>query len=276
MADALYAVPSALITLVLLGLMAGCTELGHRLGRARAPASTEAYRDHVTGIQAAMLGLAALLLAFTFSLALQRFDSRSEAVVEEANAIGTAFLRVDLLPPSFQDEARAAIGRYLDVRVQEALLPLPDLDARSRIGAVAATTQASLWSVATRAARSEPGARAPLLFAEAVNQLIDSYGRRSAASSRHVPVLVLSVLFVTFLLAAAIVGYAAGVANHRPALVTYLLVGLMVVLVFIVLDLDRPRRGIIQVSHASLLELQATVQGGLPGGRRLAPDVGGK
>jgi len=75
--------------------------------------------------------------------------------------------------------------------------------------------------------------------------------------NRHVPELVLWLLLVTFVLAGAIVGYAAGIASHRPSLVTYILVSLMVVLVFVVLDLDRPRRGAIQVSHASLTELQS-------------------
>jgi uncharacterized membrane protein (Fun14 family) len=271
MTELLYTVPTAVIALVLLGLMTACAEFGHRLGRSRASASTEASREHVNGIQSAILGLSALLLAFTFSLALQRFDSRSEAVVDEANAIGTAFLRADLLPVSLQEEARASIRRYLDARVQEATLPLSDREARARVDGVAASAQVSMWNVAVRASQLEANSQAPLLFAEAVNQLIDSYGKRSAALSRHVPELVLSVLFVTFMLTGAIVGFAAGVANHRPSLVTYILVGLMVLLVFIVLDLDRPRRGIIQVSHTSLLELQSTLNDGLQRSRRLSP-----
>jgi uncharacterized membrane protein (Fun14 family) len=263
MAESLYAIPSALIALALLGLMAVCIEFGHRLGRSRASVSTAESRGHINGIQSAIIGLLALLLGFTFSLALQRFDSRSEAVVDEANAIGTAFLRTDLLPPAQRDEARVVIGRYLDARVQEATLPLPDREARAKVNALATRTQANIWNIAVRASQLDANSRAPLLFVEAVNQMIDSFGKRSAALSRHVPELVLLLLLVTFLLAGSIVGFAAGVANHRPSLVAYVLVGLMVVLVFIVLDLDRPRRGVIQVSHASLLELQSTLNGGM-------------
>jgi len=267
MSELLYAVPSAVIALALFGLLVVCIEGGHRLGRSRAEASTEASRDHVNAIQSAILGLLALLLAFTFSLALQRFDSRSEAVVDEANAIGTAFLRADLLPPPLQDEAREAIGTYLDARVEEASLPLPEGKARASVDQLASGAQARIWNIAVRAARPEAASRATILFAEATNQMIDSYGKRTASLNRHVPELVLSLLFVTFLLAGAIVGFAAGVASHRPSLVTYILVLLMVVLVFIVLDLDRPRRGIIQVSHVSLLELQAAVKTELRKGR---------
>ena len=256
--------------------MAACIEFGHRLGRQRASTSTEESRQHVNGIQSAILGLLALLLAFTFSLALQRFDSRSEAVVDEANAIGTAFLRVDLLPPALQDEARMTLKKYLDARVDEAIVPLPDREGRARVNDVAASTQATLWSIAVRASQAAADPRAPLLFVEAVNQLIDSYGKRSAALDRHVPELVLSLLFGTFLLTGAIVGFAAGVAKHRPALVSYVMVTLMVVLVFIVLDLDRPRRGVIQVSHTSLLELQSTLNGDSGGRKLLAPQDGFK
>lgn len=260
MSELLYAVPSTVIAFALFGLLAACIEIGHWLGRRRAQLSTEASRGHVVDIQSAILGLSALLLAFAFSLALQRFDSRSEAVVDEANAIGTAFLRADLLPAPLRDEARVAIGAYLDARVDEASLPLSEEDMRGAVNKVASGAQEALWNIAVRAARLEIDSRAPLLFVDAVNGLIDSYGRRTASLSRHVPELVLSLLFLTFLLAGSIVGFAAGVASHRPSLVAYILVFLMVVLVFIVLDLDRPRRGIIRVSHVSLLELQSVVK----------------
>jgi len=275
MKEWLYGVPSAAIALVLLALLAICIEVGHRLGRARAHASTAATREHINGIQAAILGLLALLLAFTFSLALQRFDSRSDAVVDEANAIGRAFLRADLLPPPLRDEARAAIGKYLDARVDESALPLHDQAARAAVNGVAVEAHGGLWRIAVGAAHLEIGSRAPM-FVESVNQLIDSYGKRNSGLSQHVPELVLGLLLVTFLLAGAIMGFAAGRASHRPSSVTYILIGLMVVLVFIVLDLDRPRRGIINVDHSSLQDLQSAVKAELQSGRRSTPEAGGK
>lgn len=260
MADSFYSLHSTVIALALFALLAVCVEFGHRFGRSRASKNTDASRAHINGIQVAILGLLALLLAFTFSLALQRLDNRSEAVVEEANAIGTAFLRADLLPQSLRDEARIAITRYLDARVQEATLPLPEQEARAKVNAVALSAQGDIWGIAVRASQLNANSLTPHLFVEAVNQLIDSYGKRSAALSRHVPGLVLSLLFVTLLLSGAILGFTAGLATHRPSFATYVLVGLMVVSVFIVLDLDRPRRGIIQVSHTSLLELQSALK----------------
>lgn len=259
MTTGLYSVPSAVLSLLLLALLLAGIELGHRLGRTHVSRCTESSKEHINNIQSAILGLLALLLAFTFSLALQRFDNRSEAVIDEANAIGTAFLRADLLPSPFRQEARLAVSSYLDVRVREAEIQLSLRDARWAENQLAANAQATIWNVGIRATQADGASRSTLLFVQATNELIDSFGRRSAALERHVPELVTSLLLATFLLAGAIMGYAAGVANHRPSLAAYVLVGLMVVLVFIVLDLDRPRRGVIRVNHTSLVELQTAL-----------------
>ena len=107
-------------------------------------------------------------------------------------------------------------------------------------------------------------------------RLIDGYGKRTSGLNQHVPELVLGLLLVTFLLAGGIMGFSAGRASHRPSPVTFILIGLMVVLVFIVLDLDRPRRGIINVDHSSLQDLQASVKAGLKSDRKPPPEAGGK
>ena len=106
----------------------------------------------------------------------------------------------------------------------------------------------------------DPQIYAPALFVEAVNALLNSYGTREAALKRHVPELVLFRLYATFLITSAIVGSSCGVANHRPSMSSHLMVLLVVVVVFIILDLDRPRRGFIQVSQQSLLDLQASMR----------------
>lgn len=265
MTELMYDLPSGAIAVVLLLGLLAAIEGGLRFGRRQAAPASAPFREHVHGIQSAVLGLLALLLAFTFSLALQRYDSRSDAVVDEANAIGTAFLRADLLPAAQRDEARAAIARYLALRVREAQLP-PGAP-RGSLPADTAAAQAAVWRLAVAAQRAEPNLHGPQLFVQAVNAMIDSQGRRADILARHVPELVLLLLLGTFLLAGLTIGYASGVATHRPAPVTYLLVVLMGVLVFAILDLDRPRRGLIQVSHASLTGLQAAIQAGQWGPR---------
>lgn len=259
MRELLYDIDSALIAALLFASMAVAIEIGLRVGRRRRMPANEAAKEHINGIQSAILGILALLLGFTFSLSLQRFDSRSEAVVDEANAIGTAWLRTQLLPATVRDEAQALLREYTGVRVQASTLTLADHAQLAALMARAAQQQTALWAQARRALELEldPNSYTPILFIESVNQLIDSFGKRDAALQRHVPEFVLMLLYATFLMAGAIVGYACGVGGHRPSMASYIMVALIVVLVFIILDLDRPRRGLIQVSQKSLVDLQA-------------------
>lgn len=257
MNELLYDTNSALIAAVLFVSMALAIEIGLRVGRPGSVPANEAAKEHINGIQAAMLGILALLLGFTFSLALQRYDSRSEAVVDEANAIGTAWLRTQLLPAALRGEAQALLRDYTGARVQASTLTLADHAQLGALMARATQQQTALWALARRALELDPNSYTPVLFIESVNTLIDSFGKRDAALQRHVPEFVLMLLYATFLMAGAIVGYACGVGGHRPSMASYIMVVLIVVLVFIILDLDRPRRGLIQVSQKSLVDLHA-------------------
>jgi hypothetical protein len=111
MSEFVYATDSALIAALLFVSMALAIELGYRIGLTRKASADDAARAHVNAIQASIMGILALLLGFTFSLSLQRFDSRSAAVVDEANAIGTTWLRAQLLPPGAKNAARVPRGR---------------------------------------------------------------------------------------------------------------------------------------------------------------------
>jgi hypothetical protein len=107
----LYNIDASLIVGILFLLMLGVIEAGYRFGIRRKDLETEVTRDHLSAIQASILGLMGLLLAFTFSLSVQRFDTRSDAVVDEANAIGTAYLRTQLLPPALALRCPDAVAR---------------------------------------------------------------------------------------------------------------------------------------------------------------------
>lgn len=259
MSEVLYRIDSGWIAAVLLVTMLAAIEAGYRIGARRKAGGNDDLKEHVNGLQSAVLGILALLLGFTFSLALQRFDERSQAVVGEANAIGTAALRAQLLPAALRTDTLGQLREYVDLRVRASAVPLDDRAAMAQMRAQAEQAQARLWNRAREAAELDTAAYTPILFVESVNALIDAFASREAALDRHVPELVLWLMHVTFLMAAGIVGYAAGFAGHRPSLVSTIMVGLIVVLVFIILDLDRPRRGLIQVDHAPLVELQASL-----------------
>ncbi|MDP1765389.1 MAG: hypothetical protein Q8K83_00665 [Methylotenera sp.] len=106
MKEIMYNQSSILIALVLFIFMILAIEVGYRLGHKVKMRASESYKAHIDAAQTSLLGILALLIAFTFSIALQRFDSRSDAVVDEANAIGTAYLRTQLIPISVRNDAQ--------------------------------------------------------------------------------------------------------------------------------------------------------------------------
>ncbi|MEF8768895.1 hypothetical protein [Candidatus Accumulibacter contiguus] len=119
MKEIMYDHNSVLIVSALFVCMLLAMEIGFRSGRRKQACATEAITQ-ANAVLAAMLGLLALLLAFTFSAALQRYENRSQTVVAEANAIGTTYLRAQLLPKGMPDEVQALLRQYLGVRVRRA------------------------------------------------------------------------------------------------------------------------------------------------------------
>jgi hypothetical protein len=254
----MYDHSSLLIVGVLLLALLFAIEGGYRLGNRSVV--NDSSKAQIGTIQSSLLGILALLLAFTFSLSLQRYESRSEAVVNEANAIGTAMLRADLLPPQVRDAARDALRQYLDLRVRASEISLDRTEDRAALVEQSDRLLGLLWGYARQAVDDDDSPVKAGLFVQSLNEVIDSYGTRDAALNRHVPELVLFLLFGTFVLTASLVGYSSGVAGHRASFATYVLVLLIAVLVFIIIDLDRPRRGLIEVSQQSLIDLQTAAE----------------
>ncbi len=254
----MYGQSSALIVLGLFVLMLLSMEIGVRSGRRKKAIAPEAITQ-ANAVLASMLGLLALLLAFTFSAALQRYEDRSQAVVAEANAIGTAYLRAKLLPGGMHDEVQSLLRDYLDMRIQEGRVVTADPVVREPLLQQADLMAAQLWGHAVKAAQQDAGPVTSGLFIQSLNGLIDAYGTRNATLNRHVPEIVLFLMFATIVMTTATLGYASGIAGHRVTLAAFVLVVLIALVVYLIVDLDRPRRGSIQVSQESLLSLQKTI-----------------
>jgi prepilin signal peptidase PulO-like enzyme (type II secretory pathway) len=256
----MYDIPAGVIAvIVLVGAFVGM-ELAFRWGRRANESASDDAKGHLNIIQTSTLGILALLLAFTFSLSLQRFESRSDAVVDEANAIGTAYLRAQLLPVTLRGDVRRLLRDYVDLRVRAGTVATNEEDRLGELVGQAAGIQDALWEHARRSAEIEPNPVTSGLFIQALNEMIDSFGRRDATINRHVPEVVLFLLLGTFVMTVAIVGFGAGVVGQRPSWVTFAMVALIVVLVLVILDLDRPRRGLIVVSEKNLLDLQGSMK----------------
>ena len=254
MPEVMYNHSSILIVGLLLLALLVAIESGFRLGKKASPNANDALKVQVNTIQASLLGLLALLLGFTFSQALQRYDARSDAVTAEANAIGTVLLRIELFPEEVRSPFRKDLERYIDLRIWSGNVSLDQVDERGEALNAVEATQGDLWRSAS-AAISAPQFG---IVVQGLNDMFDAYTARNAALDRHVPEIVLFLLFGTFLLTACLVGYSSGVSRNRAAFPTYVLVILITVLVFIIIDLDRPRRGVIEVSQQALLDLSPT------------------
>lgn len=260
MQDVLYSQSGIIVAAILLAALFALIDLGWRVGRRRPELRDDKIRSHVNTLLGSVLGLMGLLLGFTFSIALNRYDGRSDALVEEANAIGTAYLRAQLLQAPVRDEALTLLARHVELRRAETEVPLDQEDKRDALMAEAGRTLDELWRLALRAASLDNSPVTTGLFIQALNDIIDQFGHRKAIVARHVPELVVLLLFGSVLLTGFVLGFSCGVAGHRPSVISFAFGLLVVFVTYIIIDIDRPRRGLIQVDWSMLEELADTVQ----------------
>ncbi len=247
----MYEIPSYVIAAGLFLLLSASIYLGGAIGRRNQNNESDSAKTQANAVQGSLLGLLALLLGFTFSLSLGRYDQRSAEVVREANAIGTAWLRTDLVSDERRDEAKRLLRAYGSLRLQSSSVSAADDAERVRLIGEAEAVFGALWALA---AEEVHASRDPVSmgFAASLNDMIDALANRDAAVNRHVPELVLYLLFGTFVLLGGVVGYASWISGVRPGAPVYAMMVLIVILVFLIIDLDRPRRGLIAVDQTNL------------------------
>ena len=253
----LYTQSSITITAVLFLLILLFNEIGFRAGRFVQGHTNTEIKALTGSIQASILGLLALLLGFTFNLSMQRYDQRNFALIEEANAIGTALLRAELLPERQRDAALERLREYVELRIAVGEIDLTRQADRARYLDEAAALQRALWLLAVSAAQDDPRPVTSGAFIAALNELIDTQGKRNALLQMHVPEIVLFLLFVVFIASGGILGYSSGLGGTRVVAPAALVSFLIALVVFLIIDLDRPRRGLIQVDRSIMLELRA-------------------
>jgi hypothetical protein len=238
-----------LVFLIAFGLLAGMVsfmEIGRRLA-ARRLKDARGAGEGITAVDGAVFGLLGLLIAFTFSGASARFDTRRQLIVEEANAIGTAYLRLDLLPAAAQPPLRDSFRRYLDSRLA-VYQKLPDIAAAKRELAESNRLQREIWREAVYAVRAEdaPPAAAILLLS-ALNAMIDITTTRTMATQMHPPMVVFVMLVGLALAASLLAGY--GMAGSKMRSWFHMLGFALAIAtaVYVILDLEYPRLGLIRV-----------------------------
>jgi hypothetical protein len=244
------------LALPVLGLLLAAAEVGFRRGRRRAPLVDEVERSQIAVIEAALLGLLGLLLGFSFSLAGQRFELRKVLVVEEANAIDTSYLRARLLPDEDRRALEDDLRRYVDVRIAY----YDATPARARAFAhEAGELQLRIWTRATDNAKRSPRAVTIGLLLQSLDEAFDAEAKRYDAMAPHIPSSVPVVLIIVAVLGLGVVGYASGLGGQRNGVLCAMLALSFASVLFVVLDIDRPQRGLVRESQASMLRLRATL-----------------
>jgi hypothetical protein len=254
-----------IVSLIALALFLGMLlllETGRRLGVRRLANDPEGARAGTGAVDGAVFALLGLLVAFTFSGAASRFDERRNLIVEETNDIGTAYLRLDLLPASAQPALRDLFRRYVDSRL-EVYRKLPDLEAAMAELARSIGLQGGIWSRAVVASRMEGAPpSAAMLLLPALNQMIDITTTRTMAAQMHPPVVIFALLFGLALAAALLAGY--GMAGGRSRSWVHMVgfAAVMAAAVNVIIDIEYPRLGLIQVAafDQSLVDLRDSMK----------------
>lgn len=244
-------IPLWAIFLLIVGLLLLATEVGFQAGRAWKHRVSEP--DTVIGpMVAATLGLVGFLLAFMTSMAADRFNTRRALVLDEANAVGTAYLRAGYLPEPYPSESRDLLREYVDVRL-EAVVPGHAEAAIARSEEI----QGGLWRSAEDLVEVTGGSDVHALYLESLNEVIELHTQREiAAFFARLPASLLLALFGLTVLGMFILGFGNSMDGKRSmiALVTLILVFGSVL--YLIMDLNRSQEGFFQVSQQPLISLQ--------------------
>jgi hypothetical protein len=232
-------------------------EFGYRVAHYRQQQHQEEKETPVGGMVAGTLGLLAFMLAFTFGLAGARFEDRRQVVLDEANAVGTTYLRAEMLPEPMRTEVKKLLREYVDLRV-EAVQQQPEKlnEAVSKSEAL----QERLWAQAVAVTEKD---RSPIaaLFVDSLNSVIDLHATRVMAGLRsRVPAVIWIVLYVLAILAMEMIGYHAGLANSRRSIAAVALIIAFSLVLFLIADLDRPGQGMLRVSQQSMIDLRKSMK----------------
>lgn len=238
------------------------SEIGRRIGIAKLAGDTEALTEGAGAAEAAVFGLLGLLIAFTFSGAASRFEDRRHLINTETNAIGTAYLRIDLLPGDTQPALRTLFRKYVDVR-STTYRDSENLSVTKAKLAEGTALQGSIWAKALTACR-RPDAPAPacMLLLPALNEMIDITSTRMMATRNHPPILIFLLLGGLSLVGAMLVGYSTSSNKDRSWFHTVVFSTFLSLTVYVIVDLEFPRLGLIRIDaeDQSFIELGKSME----------------
>ena len=241
--------------------------IGHRLGKHFYLQSEHKTATFTSSVVAASLGLLAFMLAFTFGLATARFDMRKQILLDEVNAIGTTYLRANLLDAPASIEIKKLLLEYVDLRAdllskkkyQNSPKNIQDFIASSL------SIQKKLWSSASAVSKQDRQSIMTGLFIMSLNELIDLHTNRVVVALQyHIPGPIWGALYLISILSFGLVGYEIGASGRGGIYVSIILAITFSTVIYLIADLDRPMQGNINVNQEPMRELQQALHDDLP------------
>ena len=247
-----------MIIIIVSALFLFCSETGCFVGLRIYRNKDEPRKAIIGGVQGAVLGLLGLLLGFTFSMAVNRYDLRRDLVLQEANAIGTTYLRASFLPENQIVRVQELLSSYADTRLN--LYDAgTDKSQRAEVEKKSNDLQALLWDEAVTATGKSQTA-VVVSFITSLNEMIDLDATRIQAGRSKVPVAVWLLVLVVGCAGCYASGYNSGANGTRSAFANLLLPVLVTIVIVIIADLDRPYRGLVGVTQQPLLDLKENIK----------------
>lgn len=238
------------VALSLLAILLAFHEIGFRIGRRRETAD-EDYRRRVDMIRNAVLALVTFLVGFSFAAAGSRYIDRQDMIVKEANAIGTAWLRATLLPEPHRGQLQAELRQYTVDRLE--IYGTYDQARLLRLIDKSGTSHGRMWRAGTAGAADDR--QLALLVLPPLNDVIDIHSEHLSAARRHIPVVILVVIVVLAAIGMALIGYDNGLVRKRYFLLSGAFAVVSAASLWMTVDLDWPRHGLMQISAVPYQEL---------------------
>ena len=248
--------PLIVIFLLTLALVLLAVEVGYQLGLVRQRSANREKEAPVGAMVGATLGLLAFLLAFTFGLGANFFAQKREVLLNEANAIGTTWLRTAFLSPDDRDTARVLLREYVDIR-------LAAVESGEVEGAMQRSEEihSALWALATEAINDEPRSVAAGLFVETLNDTIDLHAKRVQVALRtRIPPTIWYALYAISFFAFGTLGYLSGLGSANRSYATIAVGIIFSGVIWLIADLDTAAEGTLRISQQTMIDLRNTME----------------
>ena len=231
-------------------------EIGFHLGKWRKRRSIDEEKGQTGALMGAALGMLAFLLAFTFGMAGSIHNARKSVLLEEANAIGTAYLRAQILPEPYSSKIKGLLQEYVDVRLKgaQSINQVKQAITRSE------ELHNELWALSVSLAKENSGSIFAGLFVDSLNKVIDLHSIRITAGIRNrIPMSIGITLYFVAILTMTLMGYQGGLTGIRTLVARFALILAFASVMLLITELDRPGTTIINVSQQAMIDLQASM-----------------